>query len=196
MDQKRINVARSSMPEFEEYCEEIRDLWDSRFLTNMGSKHLRLEEELRCYLNTPNITLFTNGHLALENILTAMDLHGEIITSPFTFASTTHAIVRCGCTPVFCDINPRDYTIDASKIESLITDKTVAILPIHVYGNLCDTDAIEAIARRHSLKVIYDAAHTFGVTKNGVSSANFGDAAMFSFHATKVFHTIKGGAVC
>ncbi|MBQ5522503.1 MAG: aminotransferase class I/II-fold pyridoxal phosphate-dependent enzyme, partial [Oscillospiraceae bacterium] len=196
MDQKRINVARSSMPEFEEYCEEIRDLWDSRFLTNMGSKHLRLEEELRCYLNTPNITLFTNGHLALENILTAMDLHGEIITSPFTFASTTHAIVRCGCTPVFCDINPLDYTIDASKIESLITDKTVAILPIHVYGNLCDTDAIEAIARRHSLKVIYDAAHTFGVTKNGISSANFGDAAMFSFHATKVFHTIEGGAVC
>ena len=196
MDQKRINVARSSMPEFEEYCEEIRDLWDSRFLTNMGSKHLRLEEELRRYLNTPNITLFTNGHLALENILTAMDLHGEIITSPFTFASTTHAIVRCGCTPVFCDINPRDYTIDASKIESLITEKTVAILPIHVYGNLCDTDAIEAIARRHSLKVIYDAAHTFGVTKNGISSANFGDAAMFSFHATKVFHTIEGGAVC
>ena len=196
MDQHRINVARSSMPEFEEYCEEIRDLWDSRFLTNMGSKHLRLEEELKRYLNTPNITLFTNGHLALENILTAMDLHGEIITSPFTFASTTHAIVRCGCTPVFCDINPVDYTIDASKIESLITEKTVAIVPIHVYGNLCDTDAIKAIAERHSLKVIYDAAHTFGVTKNGVSAACFGDASMFSFHATKVFHSIEGGALC
>ena len=196
MEQKTINVTRSSMPEFEEYCEEIRDLWDSHFLTNMGPKHLRLEKELKSYLETPNITLFTNGHLALENIITAMGLHGEIITTPFTFASTTHAIVRCGCTPVFCDINPVDYTIDVSKIESLITDRTVAILPVHVYGNLCDIDAISAIASRHNLKVIYDAAHAFGVRKNGVSSANFGDAAMFSFHATKVFHTIEGGAVC
>ena len=196
MNQTPINVTRSSMPDFEEYCSEIRELWDTRFLTNMGSKHLQLEKELKAYLNTPNITLFTNGHLALENIITAMGLHGEIITSPFTFASTTHAIVRCGCTPVFCDINPVDYTIDVTKIESLITEKTVAILPIHVYGNLCDIDAIEAIAKRHSLKVIYDAAHTFGETRNGVSSANFGDASMFSFHATKVFHTIEGGAVC
>ena len=190
-----INVARSSMPEFEEYCEEIKELWDSRFLTNMGKKHLQLEADLKKYLNTPNITLFTNGHLALENIITAMDLHGEIITTPFTFASTTHAIVRCGCTPVFCDINPIDYTIDVSKIETLITDKTVAILPVHVYGNLCDTEAIDAIAKKYRLKVIYDAAHTFGVRKNGISSANFGDASMFSFHATKVFHTIEGGAV-
>ena len=190
-----INVARSSMPEFEEYCEEIRPLWESRFLTNMGVKHLQLEEDLKAYLDTPNLTLLTNGHLALENIITAMDLHGEIITTPFTFASTTHAIVRCGCTPVFCDVNENDYTIDATKIEALITDKTVAILPVHVYGNLCDTDAIEAIAKRHGLKVIYDAAHTFGVTKNGISTANMGDASIFSFHATKVFHTIEGGAV-
>ena len=196
MSEKTINVARSSMPDFEEYCEEIRPLWDSRFLTNMGEKHLQFEKDLKRYLHTSNITLFTNGHLALENIITAMDLHGEVITTPFTFASTTHAIVRCGCTPVFCDIDPVNYTIDVSKIEALITDRTVAILPIHVYGNLCDVEAIGALAKKHHFKVIYDAAHTFGVTKNGVSSANFGDAAMFSFHATKVFHTIEGGAVC
>ena len=195
MHENLITVTRSSMPDFEEYCEEIRPLWESRFLTNMGEKHLQLEEDLKQYLHTPNITLFTNGHLALENILTAMDLHGEIITTPFTFASTTHAIVRCGCTPVFCDIDPKDYTIDVSKIEALITDRTVAIVPVHVYGNLCNVEAIEVLAKKHHLKVIYDAAHTFGVTKNGVSSANFGDAAMFSFHATKVFHTIEGGAV-
>ena len=192
---KVINVARSSMPSFEEYCEEIRPLWESRFLTNMGQKHLQLEDDLKKYLGASNITLFTNGHLALENIITAMNLHGEIITTPFTFASTTHAIVRCGCTPVFCDINDTDYTMDVSKIEALITDKTVAIIPVHVYGNLCDVDAIEKIAKRHNLKVIYDAAHTFGVKKHGLSSALFGDAAMFSFHATKVFHTIEGGAV-
>lgn len=191
-----INVARSSMPEFEEYCEEIRPLWESRFLTNMGEKHLQFEKDLQAYLSTPNVTLFTNGHLALENIITALGLRGEIITSPFTFASTTHAIVRCGCTPVFCDIDPDDYTIDADQIEELITPETSAILPIHVYGNLCNVEKIKEIAEKHHLKVIYDAAHAFGVTKDGISSANFGDAAMFSFHATKVFHTIEGGAVC
>lgn len=191
-----ILVTRSSMPGFEEYCEEIRDIWDSRWLTNMGSKHQQLERELTAYLNTPNVTLFTNGHLALENVIQAFGLKGEIITTPFTFASTTHAIVRCGCTPVFCDVREDDYTMDADKIEALITDKTVAIIPVHVYGNICDTEKIAAIAAKHGLKVIYDAAHAFGVTKNGVSAANFGDAAMFSFHATKVFHSIEGGAVC
>lgn len=191
-----INVTRSSMPSFEEYCEEIRPLWESRFLTNMGDKHQELEKGLAEYLDAENITLFTNGHLALENIITAMGLKGEIITTPFTFASTTHAIVRCGCTPVFCDIREDNYTMDPAKIEALITDKTVAIIPVHVYGNLCDTDAIEAIAKKHGLKVIYDAAHAFGVRKNGFSAARFGDASMFSFHATKVFHTVEGGAVC
>ena len=191
-----INVTRSSMPEFEEYCEEIRDIWDSRWLTNMGTKHRELQAGLEEYLDAEHVTLFTNGHLALENLIEALELHGEIITTPFTFASTTHAILRCGCTPVFCDINPADYTIDADKLEALITDKTVAILPVHVYGNLCDTERIDAIAKAHGLKVIYDAAHAFGVKKNGVSSANFGEASMFSFHATKVFHTIEGGAVC
>jgi len=191
-----INVTRSSMPPFEEYCEEIRELWDSHWLTNMGSKHQQLEQELKHFLGCEEIALFTNGHLALENVIEAFRLQGEIITTPFTFASTTHAIVRCGCTPVFCDIDPRTYTMDPEKLETLITDKTVAILPVHVYGNLCDVDWIGEIAARHGLPVIYDAAHSFGVFRNGVSSACFGDAAMFSFHATKVFNTVEGGAVC
>ena len=191
-----INVTRSSMPPFEEYCEEIRELWDSHWLTNMGSKHQQLEQELKHFLGCEEIALFTNGHLALENVIEAFRLHGEIITTPFTFASTTHAIVRCGCTPVFCDIDPKTYTLDPEKLEALITEKTVAILPVHVYGNLCDVDRIGEIAGRHGLPVIYDAAHSFGVFRNGVSSACFGDAAMFSFHATKVFNTVEGGAVC
>ncbi len=191
-----INVTQSSMPDYDEYCAEIKDLWGSRWLTNMGVKHKQLEKELKDYLNTPNIILCTNGHLALENIIEGLNLSGEIITTPFTFASTTHAIVRCGCTPVFCDINEDDYTMDVTKIESLITEKTSAILPVHVYGNMCDVEAIDRIAKKYNLKVIYDAAHTFGVKYKGISSANFGDAAMFSFHATKVYHTIEGGAIC
>lgn len=190
-----IQVTRSSMPEFEEYIEEIRELWDTHWLTNMGTKHKNLESQLLDYLNVPNITLFTNGHLALECIIAALNLRGEVITTPFTFASTTHAIVRNGLKPVFCDINPDDYTIDVEKIESLITEKTSAIIPVHVYGNVCDVEAIDRIAKKHNLKVIYDAAHTFGVTVNGQGIGTFGDASMFSFHATKVFNTIEGGAV-
>ena len=191
-----INVTRSSLPDFEEYCREISDIWDSHWLTNMGEKHQQLEAALKEYWGAENVALLTNGHLALENAIQALDLHGEIITSPYTFASTTHAIVRCGCTPVFCDIEPEHCTMDPEKIEALITDRTVAIMPIHVYGNLCDVEAIEAIGKKHGLKVIYDGAHSFGVKKDGISSACFGDATMFSFHATKVFNTIEGGAIC
>lgn len=194
---KQILVTRSSMPSFEEYCNEIKELWETHFLTNMGIKHKQLEKELLDYLKTSNITLFTNGHLALECIIAAFDFQkgGEVITTPFTFASTTHAIVRNGLKPVFCDINSEDFTIDVAKIESLITEKTCAIVPVHVYGNLCNVEEIEKIAKKYNLKVIYDAAHTFGVEKNGIGVANFGDASMFSFHATKVFNTIEGGAV-
>ena len=195
---KQILVTRSSMPTFEEYCGEIKELWDTHWLTNMGVKHRQLQEELETYLDVPHVTLYTNGHLALENAIGAMNLPegGEVITTPFTFASTTHAIVRNGLVPVFCDVNDRDYTMDVSKIESLITDRTVAIVPVHVYGNLCDVEAIERIAGKYGLKVVYDAAHAFGVRYKGVSSACFGDASMYSFHATKVFNTIEGGAVC
>ncbi len=193
-----INVTRSSMPGFDEYCEEIKALWETRWLTNMGVKHKQFQAELESMLEIPHVALYCNGHLALENIIEAMDLpkDSEVITTPFTFASTTHAIVRSGLKPVFCDVNADDYTIDVTKIEALITDKTVAIVPVHVYGNLCDVEAIKAIADKHNLKVIYDAAHAFAVKYKGKSTACFGDAAMFSFHATKVFNTIEGGAVC
>lgn len=192
-----INVTRSSMPSYEEYCEEIKELWESHWLTNMGCKHKALEKKLTEFLNTPNVILYVNGHLALENVIAAMNFPkgGEVITTPFTFVSTTHAIVRNGLVPVFCDINLKDYTIDVNKIEELITEKTVAIIPVHVYGNLCDHEAIQNIADKYGLKVIYDAAHAFGVTYKGNNVANFGDASMFSFHATKVFNTIEGGAV-
>jgi dTDP-4-amino-4,6-dideoxygalactose transaminase len=190
-----IQVTRSSMPDLDEYIEEIKDLWESKWLTNMGAKHKALETQLLDYLKVPNIALFTNGHLALEFIIVALGLTGEVITTPFTFASTTHAIVRNGLKPVFCDVNPNDYTINIDKIESLITEKTSAIIPVHVYGNVCDVEAIDNIAKKYNLKVIYDAAHIFGVTVNGQGIGSFGDASMFSFHATKVFNTIEGGAV-
>ena len=190
-----IQVTRSSMPEFEEYVKEIRELWDSHWLTNRGVKYKELEEKLLDYLENKNISLFTNGHLALEFAIVALNLTGEVITTPFTFASTTHAIVRNGLTPIFCDINPEDYTIDVTKIEKLITEKTSAIIPVHVYGNVFNVKEIDKIAKKYKLKVIYDAAHTFGVKVNGVGIGTFGDASMFSFHATKVFNTIEGGAV-
>ncbi len=194
----QINVTRSSMPSYEEYCEEIKDLWDSRWLTNNGAKHKKLQAELESYLRCPHVTLYTNGHLALENMIAAFDFPkgSEIITTPFTFVSTTNAITRNGLVPVFCDVSEKDYCIDVTKIEALITEKTAAILPVHVYGSLCDVEAIDAIAKKHGLKVFYDAAHAFAAEYKGVSSANFGDASMFSFHATKVYNTIEGGAVC
>ena len=192
--EKNILVTRSSMPEYEEYIEEIRDIWDSRWLTNMGAKHQKLIEELKAYLGVEHLDLLTNGHMALELTLQALNLSGEVITTPFTFISTTHAITRNGLTPVFCDIDPKTYTMDPNKIEALITEKTCAIMPVHVYGNVCDVEAIEAIAKKHNLKVIYDAAHVFGVKYKGKGIGSFGDASCFSFHATKVFNTIEGGA--
>lgn len=192
---KPIQVTSSSMPAYEEYIEEIKDLWDSRWLTNTGVKHKQLEAKLAQYLNIPYVSLFVNGHLALECAIAAFNLTGEVITTPFTFASTTHAIVRNGLAPVFCDINPNDYTMDAGKIEDLITAKTSAIIPVHVYGQICNVSEIDKVAKKYGLKVIYDAAHAFGVTVDGAGVANFGDASMFSFHATKVFNTIEGGAV-
>ena len=195
MDNK-ILVTRSSMPSMEEYIEEIRSIWDSHWLTNMGEKHKALQAELQKYMGVPAVELLTNGHMALELSLQAMNLQGEVITTPFTFASTTHAIVRNGLEPVFCDIDPETYTMDVTQIERLITDRTCAIMPVHVYGNVCNIEEIERIAHKYGLKVLYDAAHTFGETYKGQGIGNFGDASCFSFHATKVFNTIEGGAVC
>lgn len=192
----KILVTRSTMPSFEEYCEEIKDIWDSRWLTNMGPKHKQLQEELKTYLDVEQVELLTNGHMALELTLQAMELKGEVITTPFTFASTTHAIIRSGLEPVFCDIDPVTYTMDTEKLEQLITERTCAIMPVHVYGNVCNIEEIDRIAKKYNLKVIYDAAHTFGETYKGRGIGSFGDASCFSFHATKVFNSIEGGAVC
>lgn len=192
---KKIFVTQSSLPDINDFINEIKSIWDSKCLTNMGEKHKLLESSLLQYLQVPNITLFSNGHLALEAAIDALELSGEVITTPFTFVSTTHAIVRKGLTPVFCDINPIDYTIDVKKIENLITSKTTAIIPVHVYGNICELSEIKKIGEKYNLKVIYDAAHAFGVKVNGKGIGTFGDASMFSFHATKVFNTIEGGAV-
>ncbi|HCV54416.1 MAG TPA: aminotransferase [Erysipelotrichaceae bacterium] len=193
--EKDILVTRSSMPSFDEYCDEIKDLWQSRWLTNNGAKHQQLTEQLKQYLGVKNLNLVVNGHAALELSLQVLGLKGEVITTPFTFISTTHAIVRNGLKPVFCDVKPDDFTMDPAKIEDLITDRTCAIMPVHVYGNVCDVDAIQKIADKHHLKVIYDAAHAFGETYKGTGVMNFGDVSCMSFHATKVFHTIEGGAV-
>lgn len=192
---ERINVVRSSMPPLEEYVEEIRDIWDSRWLTHTGPKHEKLVSDLRELLGVPEVSLFANGHLALEAAFALFPAGSEVITTPFTFASTTLAIARAGLVPVFCDVEPEFYTMDPEKIEALITEKTVAIAPVHVYGNLCDWRRIKEIADKHSLKVIYDAAHAFGVREGEVTAGQIGDMAMFSFHATKVFHTIEGGCL-
>lgn len=192
----KILVTRSSIPDIDEYMKEISDVFDSHWLTNMGVKHQELQRRLQEYLGVSHIELFTNGHMALELTLQAMHFEdgAEIITTPFTFASTTHAIVRNRLKPIFCDIREDNYTIDETKIEQLITPKTRAIFPVHVYGNICNVEAIEKISQKYGLKVIYDAAHAFGIVYKGKNVASFGDVSCFSFHATKVFNTIEGGA--
>ncbi|HAD55527.1 MAG: DegT/DnrJ/EryC1/StrS family aminotransferase [Lachnospiraceae bacterium] len=192
-----IFVTQSSMASWEEYIEEIKPIFETKFMTNMGPIYKKLQHQLEDYLKVPELSMFVNGHLALEMALQTMGFPrgSEVITTPYTFVSTTHAIARNGLIPVFCDINPDDYTIDVTKIEDLITEKTVAIVPVHVYGNICDVEAIQKIADRHNLKVIYDGAHAFGEVYKGRAVGTFGDMTMFSFHATKVFNTIEGGAV-
>lgn len=194
---KLIAVTRSSMPSFEEYCEEIKSLWDSRWLSNRGAIHKEFERLLQERMSVDYVALFANGHVALEVAIDAFRFPkgSEVITTPYTHCSTTHSIVRNGLVPVFCDVNDRDFTIDADQIEKYITEKTVAIVATHVYGLLCDVDRIDAIAKKYNLMVIYDAAHAFGVKRNGVDAISYGDAAMISCHATKVFHTIEGGIV-
>lgn len=194
---KKILVTRSSMPPYEEFIEAIKPLWETHWLTNMGKYHNELESQLKQYLNVKELSLMVNGHMALEMAIQAMNfpVGSEVITTPFTFVSTTHAIVRNNLQPVFCDIHMEDGTIDESKIEELITERTVAIVPVHVYGNVCNIDEIQRLAEKYHLKVIYDAAHAFGVEYEKQGIGSYGDASVFSFHATKVFNTIEGGAV-
>lgn len=192
-----IYVTQSSIAPLEEYVEEIKPIFETKRLTNMGPIYKKLQKQMIEYLEVAELSLFVNGHMALEMAIQTMNFSkgAEVIVTPYTFVSTIHAISRNGLIPVFCDIRMDDYTIDTEKIESLITEKTVAIIPVHVYGNVCDVETIQAIADKYNLKVIYDAAHAFGVKYKGIGIGNYGDMSMFSFHATKVFNTIEGGAV-
>ena len=193
--EENILVTRSSMPGYEEYCHEIASIWNTRWLTNTGEKHRKLQQGLEELLGTNRVELFVNGHIALEIGIQALGLSGEVITTPYTFASTTQALVRNGLKPIFCDIKQSDFTIDETKIEALITPNTSAILAVHVYGQPCNVEKLQEIAHRHGLKLIYDAAHAFGVEINGKAISSYGDLSMYSFHATKVLHTIEGGAL-
>lgn len=197
MENTKIYVTQPSMPPYEEYINVIKNLWNSHQITNMGKYHSELEDKLRVYLQVPEVSLVVNGHMALELTIQAMDFPkgAEVITTPFTFISTTHAIIRNGLRPVFCDIKLKDGTIDEEKIESLISEDTVAIIPVHVYGHVCNVEKIQKVASKYNLKVIYDAAHAFGVSYRGKGIGNYGEASVFSFHATKVFNTVEGGAV-
>ena len=192
---KEIFLSKPSAPPFDEFIAEIKPIWDNRMFTNTGEKHKLFERELMSYLGCDNITLTVNGHMALELMLSALDIKGEVITTPFTFASTVMAIVRMGLKPVFCDIDPETLLLDPDGIEDLITDKTSAVMPVHLFGHICDIAKISKIAEANGLKVLYDGAHSFGALYKGRSAACYGDACMFSFHATKVFHSIEGGAV-
>jgi len=197
MNHKKIYVTKTSLPPYDEYIKAIESLWDSRFITNMGKYHHDFESRLKDFLQVPNLSLMVNGHMALEMTIQAHNFPkgSEVITTPFTFVSTTHAIVRNGLVPIFCDIKADNFLLDESRIEELITENTVAIVPVHVYGNVCNIEVIESIAQKYDLKVIYDAAHAFGVKYKGSGIGSFGNASIFSFHATKVFNSIEGGAV-
>ena len=190
-----IFVTRPLLPPIEEYEEKIKEIWDNNWLTNYGPIERELQSKLKEFLNVDNLELFVNGHTSLEVAIKALDLSGEVITTPFTFASTTQAIINNGLTPVFADVDEEYYNLNPDNIEDLITDKTSAIIPVHVFGNPCEVHEIERIAKKHGLKVIYDAAHAFGVNIDGKSLASFGDISMLSFHATKVFNTVEGGAL-
>lgn len=193
----KIYVTRPLLPEIEDYEAEIKKIFDSKWLTNMGTKHNELENKLKVELKTKNLSLFNNGTIALLTAIKALNLPygSEVITTPFTFAATPHCISWNGLKPVFCDIEPNTMTIDAEKIEALITPKTSAIVGVHVYGFPCDVEKINNIAQKYNLKVVYDAAHAFSTEINGKSIGTFGDITMFSFHATKLFNTIEGGCL-
>ena len=195
MNNRPITVTSPLLPDLNEFHEMLKEIWDSKWITNNGSFHKQLEAELAKYLKVPYVSLFTNGTLPLITALQALRITGEVITTPYSFVATTHSLWWNGIKPVFVDIDPSTGNIDPDKIEAAITPKTTAIMPVHVYGKPCDTERIQAIADKYGLKVIYDAAHAFGVEVNGESILNAGDMSTLSFHATKVYNTVEGGAL-
>ena len=195
MIDKPIYVTSPLLPSLEDFTFLLKEIWESKMLTNNGNFHQKLEEELAKYLKVPYLSLFTNGTLPLITALQAMRITGEVITTPFSFVATTHSLWWNGIKPVFVDIEPETCNLDPSKIEAAITPRTTAIMPVHVYGKPCKTKEIQEIANKYGLKVIYDAAHAFGVEINGESILNIGDMATLSFHATKVYNTLEGGAL-
>lgn len=192
---KSVPLNQPKLPSFFEYIFLLSTIWKTKVLTNRGNYHNLLSENIKKFLNNENLILYANGHLALEAAIQVLESKGEIITTPFTFVSTTQAIIRSGCIPIFCDIDPINFVIDASKVESLITEKTVAILPVYVYGNIPDLEKLQDISTRYNIPLIYDAAHAFGSKYQGRSISDYGDFVMFSFHATKPFHSVEGGAL-
>ena len=195
MDEKQITVTLPLMPDFDEFTVMIRQIWESQMVTNNGRFHKQLENELADYLGVPYLSLFTNGTLTLETGLHALHISGEVITTPFSFVATTNVLWWNGIKPVFVDIDPNNCGLNPAKIEAAITPQTTAIMPVHCYGKPCDVDGIQKIADKYCLKVIYDAAHAFGVFVNGRSILEFGDMSSLSFHATKVYNTLEGGAL-
>lgn len=195
MSDARIYVTQPNLPPLDEFLPYLEQIWDSKMITNMGAFHQELEGALCDYLNVPYLSLFNNGTTALLTAMQALDVTGEVITTPFTFAATSNSLLFSKLQPVFVDIEPDTLNMDPAKIEAAITDKTSAIVPVHCYGNPCDVTAIQAIADKHELKIVYDAAHAFAVQVEQGSLLNFGDLSILSFHATKVFNTIEGGAI-
>ncbi|MFT6031426.1 MAG: dTDP-4-amino-4,6-dideoxygalactose transaminase, partial [Oleiphilaceae bacterium] len=191
----KITVTRPSLPPLEEFTPYLEKIWESGWLTNSGPYHQELENRLCDYLGVEQISLFANGTIALVTALQALRITGEVITTPFSFVATSHSLIWNNLTPVFVDIDPETFNIDADKIEAAITPRTSAIMPVHCYGNPCNNDSIQKIADVYGLKVIYDSAHAFGIKKNGESILNYGDLSILSFHATKVFNTFEGGAI-
>lgn len=194
-ENKKIYVTQPAMPPLDKFITHLEDIWETRWLTNNGKYHQRFEQALCDFLGVRHCSLFSNGTIALIVALQALRISGEVITTPYSFVASTHALHWNGIAPVFCDIRACDYNIDPNKIEALITPKTTALLPVHVYGNPCDTARIRAIADTYGLKVIYDAAHAFAVTQNNATILDLGDLSILSFHATKTFNTIEGGAI-
>ncbi len=192
---KPVFVTSPSLPPLDDFIPSLRKIWENKWLTNNGEFHREFEKRLAEYLGVKYVSLFTNGMIALQIGMQALRITGEVITTPFTFVATTHAIHWNSCKPVFCDIEPDTFTLDPKKVESLITPKTTAIMPVHVYGNPCNHEKLQKIADTYGLKLFYDAAHVFGVEKDGVNICNWGDLSMLSFHATKVFNTFEGGAL-